>query len=44
MTDIKSENLELKYTVNDMKVWMKYGHFQDNNKVDESNSDLKMEN
>lgn len=44
MTDIKSENLELKYTVTEMKVWMKYGQFQDNNKMIEFNSDLKKEN
>lgn len=44
MTDIKSENLELKYTVTEMKVWMKYGQFQDNNKMIESNSDFEKEN
>lgn len=44
MTDIKSENLELKYTVTEMKVWMKSGQFQDNNKMIESNSDFEKEN
>lgn len=44
MTDIKSEILELKYTVNEMKVQIKSGQFQDNNKMVESNSDFKKEN
>lgn len=44
MTDIKSENLELKYTVDELKVWMKSGKFQVNNNMVESNSDFKKEN
>lgn len=44
MIDIKSENRELKDTVYEMKVCMKSGHFQCNNKMNESNSDLKKEN
>lgn len=44
MTDIRGENRELKETLNEMKIWMKTGHFPGNNKMDESISDLKKEN
>lgn len=44
MTDIKSDNLELKYTVDKMNVWIKSGKFQANNNMVESNFDLEKEN
>lgn len=44
MTDIKSDNLELKYTVDKMNVWIKSGKFQANNNMVESNFNLEKEN
>lgn len=44
MTDIKSDNLQLKYTVDEMKVWMKSGKFQVNNNIVEYNSDFEKKN
>lgn len=42
MIGIKWENRELKETVDEINIWIKSGHCQYSNKMDESNSDLKM--